>query len=71
MEAAEQFQAEHAGEFGDLDEVEDDESLNDAPIVKIVNTILDESVRMESSDVHISQKRTCSHGCTYQNRFRT
>ncbi len=53
MEAAEQFQAEHAGEFGDLDEVEDDESLNDAPIVKIVNTILDESVRMESSDIHI------------------
>jgi len=53
MEAAEQFQAEHADEFGDLDEVEDDDSLNDAPIVKIVNTILDESVRMDSSDIHI------------------
>ena len=53
MEAAEQFQQEHAGEFGSLDEEEEDEAVNDAPIVKIVNTILDESVRMDSSDIHI------------------
>ncbi len=66
MEAAEQFQAEHAGEFGDFDEVEDDESLNDAPIVKIVNTVLDESNRRCSSgSVYISKKRISSHGCTY------
>ena len=53
MEAAEQFQAEHADEFGNDEEATDDEALNDAPIVKIVNTILDESVRMGSSDIHI------------------
>ncbi len=53
MEAAEQFQAEHADEFLTDDEENDDDSISDAPIVKIVNTILDESVRMDSSDIHI------------------
>ncbi len=53
MEAAEQFQAEHANEFLSDDEEDDDDSISDAPIVKIVNTILDESVRMDSSDIHI------------------
>ncbi|MBO4309655.1 MAG: Flp pilus assembly complex ATPase component TadA [Lachnospiraceae bacterium] len=53
MEAAEQFQAEHADEFLNDDEENDDDSISDAPIVKIVNTILDESVRMDSSDIHI------------------
>lgn len=53
LEAAEQFQAEHADEFGDDDEGNVDDSVADAPIVKIVNTILDESVRMGSSDIHI------------------
>ena len=53
LEAAEQFQAEHADEFGELEEQENEDDINDAPIVKIVNTILDESVRMDSSDIHI------------------
>ena len=53
MEAAEQFQAEHADEYA-LDEAgEEDASVNDAPIVKIVRTMLDEAVRMSSSDIHI------------------
>ena len=53
MEAAEQFQAEHADEYG-IDEAEgEDESVSDAPIVKIVRTMLDEAVRMGSSDIHI------------------
>lgn len=53
MEALEQFQAEHADEFGNLDEEEEDESINDAPIVKIVRSMLQEAVRMGSSDIHI------------------
>ena len=53
MEALEQFQAEHADELaGDEDEGED-ESISDAPIVKIVRSMLQEAVRMGSSDVHI------------------
>ncbi|MCR4697144.1 MAG: Flp pilus assembly complex ATPase component TadA [Lachnospiraceae bacterium] len=53
MQAAEEFEAQHADEFGQLEEEEDEDALSDAPIVKIVNTILDESVRMDSSDIHI------------------
>ena len=53
MEAAEQFQAEHADEFGNDEEEDDEDAVSDAPIVKIVNTILDESVRMGASDIHI------------------
>ena len=54
MAAAEEFQEQHADEFGNLDDDEgEDDSVNDAPIVKIVNTVLDESVRMDSSDIHI------------------
>lgn len=53
MEAAEQFQAEHADEYA-MDEAEsEDASVSDAPIVKIVRTMLDEAVRMGSSDIHI------------------
>ena len=53
MEAAEQFEAEHANEF-DLDEQEEeDASVSDSPIVKIVRTMLQEAVRMGSSDIHI------------------
>ena len=52
MEALEQFQQEHAGEFAEEEEVED-ESINDAPIVKIVRSMLQEAVRMGSSDIHI------------------
>lgn len=53
MEAAEQFQAEHADEYASDEEGEEDASVNDAPIVKIVRTMLDEAVRMGSSDIHI------------------
>ncbi len=53
MEAAEQFQAEHADEYAMDEEGEEDASVNDAPIVKIVRTMLDEAVRMGSSDIHI------------------
>ena len=53
MEAAEQFQAEHADEYGIDEEEGEDSSVSDAPIVKIVRTMLDEAVRMGSSDIHI------------------
>lgn len=53
MEAAEQFQAEHADEYATDEDGEEDSSVNDAPIVKIVRTMLDEAVRMGSSDIHI------------------
>jgi len=53
MEAAEQFQAEHADEYGTDEAGGEDESVSDAPIVKIVRTMLDEAVRMGSSDIHI------------------
>ncbi len=53
MEAAEQFQQEHADEYGTDEEEGEDASVSDAPIVKIVRTMLDEAVRMGSSDIHI------------------
>ena len=53
MEAAEQFQAEHASEYASEEEEGEDASVSDAPIVKIVRTMLDEAVRMGSSDIHI------------------
>lgn len=53
MEAAEQFQAEHADEYAMDEEGGEDASVSDAPIVKIVRTMLDEAVRMGSSDIHI------------------
>ena len=53
QEALEQFQLEHANEFGDEEEEAEDESINDAPIVKIVRSMLQEAVRMGSSDIHI------------------
>ncbi len=53
MEAAEQFQQEHADEYASEEEGGEDASVSDAPIVKIVRTMLDEAVRMGSSDIHI------------------
>ena len=53
MEALEQFQAEHASELADDEDEGEDESISDAPIVKIVRSMLQEAVRMGSSDIHI------------------
>ena len=52
MEAAEQFEAEHAAEFGGEDDEEDD-SVGDAPIVKIVRSLIQLAVREGASDIHI------------------
>ena len=53
MEAAEQFEAEHAAEFGDADEEAEDDSVGDAPIVKIVRSMIQQAVREGASDIHI------------------
>lgn len=52
MEAAEQFEAEHAAEFADDDETEED-TVGDAPIVKIVRSMIQQAVREGASDIHI------------------
>lgn len=53
MAAAEQFEAEHAAEFGDSDEEEEDDTVGDAPIVKIVRSMIQQAVREGASDIHI------------------
>lgn len=52
MEAAEQYQKEHAGELL-REHVEEDESIDNAPIVKLVKTLVEQAVRQNASDVHI------------------
>lgn len=52
MEAAEQFEAEHAAEFADDEEAEED-TVGDAPIVKIVRSMIQQAVREGASDIHI------------------
>lgn len=55
MRAAEQYQQEHAAEMEALkvDTEEDSSDVDDAPIVKLVNTMLETAVRQGSSDIHI------------------
>ena len=54
--AAEQFQQEHASEMQAITPVatsQRDDSQEDAPIVRLVNTMLETAVRQGASDVHI------------------
>lgn len=53
MQAAEEFEAQHASEFADDEEKEEDDSIGESPIVKIVRGILQTSVREGASDIHI------------------
>ena len=53
MEAAEEFEAQHALEYGTDEEKVEDDSVGDAPIVKIVRSMLQQAVREGASDVHI------------------
>ncbi|MDO4188186.1 MAG: ATPase, T2SS/T4P/T4SS family [Lachnospiraceae bacterium] len=57
MRAAEQYQQEHAREMEQLaamDKSEEQSSdVDDAPIVKLVNTMIEQAVRQGSSDIHI------------------
>lgn len=53
MEAAAQYQKEHAGELAQEAEDEDAAQIDNAPIVKLVKTMLEQAVRQNASDVHI------------------
>ena len=52
MEAAEQYQKEHANEFLEEEEAANVE-VDNAPIVKIVRTMLEQAVRQGASDIHV------------------
>nr|MDA3845178.1 GspE/PulE family protein [Vallitaleaceae bacterium] len=53
MNAAEQFKAEQSLDLDDLGDGKDEDLIESAPIVKLVNTILEQSVRHRASDIHI------------------
>jgi type IV pilus assembly protein PilB len=54
MSAAEQFKQEQAIDLNKaLDEENEEDLIKSAPIVKLVNTILEQSVRYRASDIHI------------------
>ncbi len=53
QEAAEEFVAQHKAEFGDEEENEEDDTVGDAPIVKIVRAMIQQAVREGASDIHI------------------
>ncbi|MDR0221128.1 MAG: Flp pilus assembly complex ATPase component TadA [Lachnospiraceae bacterium] len=53
MEAAEQYQKEHAEEMIDLDVEETSADVDNAPIVKIVRGMLEQAIRQGTSDIHI------------------
>jgi len=54
MDAAEQYKQEHAVELvSDITEADANDPVKSAPIVKLVNTILEQSVRHRASDIHI------------------
>ena len=52
MEAAAQYQKEHANEFVEEEEAGNAE-VDNAPIVKIVRTMLEQAVRQGASDIHV------------------
>ncbi len=53
MEAAEQYKQEQAIAVDDITEEDASDPVKSAPIVKLVNTILEQSVRHRASDIHI------------------
>lgn len=53
IQAAEQYKQENAVEVDEITESEMDDPVKSAPIVKLVNTILEQSVRYRASDIHI------------------
>ena len=53
MEAAEQYQREHADEMVEEDVAESSAEVDNAPIVKIVRSMLEQAVRQGASDIHV------------------
>ncbi len=52
-EAANEFIEQYKAEFGDDEQKEEDDSVGEAPIVKIVRSMIQQSVREGASDIHI------------------
>ena len=53
MEAAAQYQLEHADELREEEESASSAEVDNAPIVKIVRTMLEQAIRQGASDIHI------------------
>ena len=53
MEAAAQYQLEHADELREEEESAYNAEVDNAPIVKIVRTMLEQAIRQGASDIHI------------------
>lgn len=53
MEAAAQYQLEHADELREEEESASNAEVDNAPIVKIVRTMLEQAIRQGASDIHI------------------
>lgn len=53
MEAAAQYQLEHADELREEEESASNAEVENAPIVKIVRTMLEQAIRQGASDIHI------------------
>lgn len=53
MEAAAQYQLEHADELKEEEESASSAEVDNAPIVKIVRTMLEQAIRQGASDIHI------------------
>jgi len=65
MEAVEDFETQHAAEYGNEEDEEEDESIGEAPIVKIVRSLMQQAVREGASDMHIEPME---HGVRVRNR---
>ncbi len=53
QEVVDAFIEEHRSEFGDEEEKEEEDTVGEAPIVKIVRNMIQQSVREGASDIHI------------------
>ncbi|MCR5501546.1 MAG: Flp pilus assembly complex ATPase component TadA [Lachnospiraceae bacterium] len=53
IKAAAQYEKEHADELTDIEVFETNAEVDNAPIVKIVRTMLEQAVRQGASDIHV------------------
>lgn len=60
MKVAERYSQERAAQYGDLNEAEkENPDISNAPIVQLVNKIIEQAVRARTSDIHIEALETC------------
>ncbi len=53
IKAAAEYEKEHADELSEIEEFADTSEVDNAPIVKIVRTMLEQAVRQGASDIHV------------------